>query len=66
MPPPEELFRFMRFAESHGAAGVSFWSWQAANQPAWNAVRDAVEFRPAQPVASRMAAAGVVFEEHSP
>ena len=47
VPPPEELFRFMRFAEKHGAAGVSFWSWQAANQPAWNAVRDAVEFRPA-------------------
>lgn len=45
VPPPEELFRFMRFAEKHGAAGVSFWSWQAANQPAWNAVRDAVEFR---------------------
>lgn len=31
----------MRFAQTHGAAGVSFWSWQAANQPAWNAV----EFR---------------------
>ena len=51
VPPPEELFRFMRFAEKHGAAGVSFWSWQAANQPAWNAVRDAVEFR--SPTAGR-------------
>jgi hypothetical protein len=49
VPPPEELFRFMRYAESHGAAGVSFWSWQAANQPAWNAIRDAVEFRPPVP-----------------
>jgi hypothetical protein len=45
VPPPDELFRFMRAAESHGAAGVSFWSWQAANQPAWNAIHDAVEFR---------------------
>lgn len=45
VPPPDELWRFMRFAEKHGAAGVSFWSWQAANQPAWNAVRDAAEFR---------------------
>ena len=52
VPPPEELFRFMRFAEKHGAAGVSFWSWQAANQPAWNAVRDAVEFRPPAPTAA--------------
>jgi hypothetical protein len=39
----------MRFAEANGAAGVSFWSWQAANQAAWNAVRDAVEFRPPPP-----------------
>ena len=50
VPPPEELFRFMRYAQSHGAAGVSFWSWQAANQPAWNAIRDAVEFRTHQTV----------------
>lgn len=49
VPPPEELFRFMRFAEANGAAGVSFWSWQSANQAAWNAVRDAVEFRPPPP-----------------
>ncbi len=45
VPPPDELFRFMRAAESHGAAGISFWSWQAADQPAWNAIRDALEFR---------------------
>ena len=49
VPPPDELLRFMRFAEN-GAAGVSFWSWQAANQPAWNAIRDAHEYRgPDQP-----------------
>ena len=60
VPPPEELFRFMRFAQNNGAAGVSFWSWQAANQPAWDAIRDAAEFR---------TAAGVVTipaDEHSP
>jgi hypothetical protein len=56
VPPPEELFRFMRSAESHGAAGVSFWSWQAANQPAWNAIHDAVEFRLPDPAAIAAAA----------
>jgi hypothetical protein len=45
VPPPEELWRFMRFAQANGAAGISFWSWQAANQPAWNAIKEAVEFR---------------------
>jgi len=68
VPPPEELFRFMRFAQNNGAAGVSFWSWQAANQPAWNAVRDAVEFRP--PTLAPSAAAAVVptsyYGEHTP
>ncbi|MGI8807098.1 MAG: hypothetical protein ACR2KK_04535 [Acidimicrobiales bacterium] len=69
VPPPEELFRFMRFAESHGAAGVSFWSWQAANQPAWNAVRDALEFRSALPAPAVTPAAVVrhpVYGEHTP
>jgi len=65
VPPPEELFRFMRFAQSHGAAGVSFWSWQAANEPAWNAVRDAVEFRPPSP-AVLAATSTVPFEAYSP
>ena len=45
VPPPDELYRFMRSAQAHGAAGISFWSWQAANQPAWNAIREGVEFR---------------------
>ncbi len=64
VPPPDELFRFMRFAQNHGAAGVSFWSWQAANQPAWNAVRDAVEFRLPEPAPLR-AAIDVVNEQHT-
>jgi hypothetical protein len=63
VPPPEELWRFMRFAQANGAAGISFWSWQAANQPAWNAIKEAVEFRipdlapPPPPVSASPAAA---------
>lgn len=50
VPPPEELLRFLRTAQQHGAAGVSFWSWQAANGPAWDTIRDAAEFRSPPPV----------------
>jgi len=46
VPPPEELSRFMRTAETKGVTGVSFWSWQAANSSAWDAIRDAPEFAP--------------------
>jgi hypothetical protein len=61
VPPPEELWRFMRFAQANGAAGISFWSWQSANQPAWNAVREAVEFRPpAAPAAAPATVPAVV------
>jgi hypothetical protein len=50
VPPPEELQGFMKAALDKGATGVSFWSWQAANGPAWTAIRDASEFRgPGQP-----------------
>jgi hypothetical protein len=66
VPPPEELFRFMRFAQNHGAAGVSFWSWQAANQPAWNAIREAVEFRSPPPAPPAAVLASFPVEEHSP
>jgi hypothetical protein len=62
VPPPDELLRFMRSAVANGAAGVSFWSWQAANQPAWEAVRDAAEFRPPEPSAVMV----IVEEPHSP
>ena len=44
-PPPEELWRFFIAANSKGVGGVSFWSWQAADQRAWDAIRDAVEFK---------------------
>jgi hypothetical protein len=67
VPPPEELFRFMRYAQNNGAAGVSFWSWQAANQAAWNAVRDAVEFRPPEPApAPAPSVVAVPLQEFSP
>jgi len=44
-PPPDEIERFLRQAWSDGAQGVSFWSWQAADQPIWDAIRDATEFK---------------------
>lgn len=66
VPPPDELWRFMRFAEKHGAAGVSFWSWQAADQRAWNAVREAVEFRPPEPAPAKPAVPTVPAEAFSP
>jgi len=40
VPPPAELNRFMQAAHDNGAAGVSFWSWQAADQAAWDTVKD--------------------------
>jgi hypothetical protein len=45
VPPRDELLRFMSTAENNGAVGVSFWSWQHADQQAWDAIRDAHEFR---------------------
>ncbi len=49
VPPPEELWRFMRFAQANGALGVSFWSWQAADQRAFDAIGQAQEFPPPAP-----------------
>ena len=44
VPGRAALHAFMRAAEQHGATAVSFWSWQHANQEAWDAIRDAIEF----------------------
>lgn len=44
VPPPEQLWRFMDVAADFGAPAVSFWSWQAADQRAWEAIRDARSF----------------------
>ncbi len=49
VPPPEELWRFMRVGQANGAQGVSFWSWQAANPKAWAAITEAEEFRAPAP-----------------
>jgi hypothetical protein len=45
VPPRDQLIRFMQAGDRLGAVGVSWWSWQHADQEAWDAVRDAAEFR---------------------
>jgi hypothetical protein len=45
VPPLAEIHRFMAVSEEYGATAVSFWSWQHADQQAWDAIRDASEFR---------------------
>ncbi len=44
VPPPAELNSFMEVARAEGAGGVSFWSWQAADQRAWDTIRDNTHF----------------------
>jgi hypothetical protein len=55
VPSPAELEAFMNAAEDHGAAAVSFWSWQHADANAWSAVAASKHFsvRPAQPESMR-------------
>ena len=45
VPPRGELLRFFQVAYDQGADGVSFWSWQGADQQAFDSIRDAPEFR---------------------
>lgn len=45
VPPREQLIRFMQAGDQLGATAVSWWSWQHADQEAWDAIRDAAEFR---------------------
>ena len=45
VPPRAELIRFMQAGDRHGAPAVSWWSWQHADDEAWDAIRDAAEFR---------------------
>ena len=45
VPSRMAIHRFMGVAEQWGATGVSFWSWQHADQEAWDAIRDAPWFR---------------------
>ncbi|MBW3548304.1 MAG: peptidoglycan-binding protein, partial [Actinobacteria bacterium] len=44
-PPPDEIARFLAAAEASGAVGASFWSWQHANQPIWDTIAAAPQFR---------------------
>jgi hypothetical protein len=44
VPPRAQLLEFMQAADQAGAVGVSWWSWQHADQQAWDAVRDAPQF----------------------
>jgi len=43
-PTADEIARFMAAAAAHGAAGVSFWSWQHADPSVWDAIAAAPEF----------------------
>ena len=50
VPPRAEIHSFMQGGEHAGATAVSWWSWQHADQQAWDAVRDAGPFTlPAAP-----------------
>lgn len=49
VPPREELMTFVDVAHGHGASGISFWSWQAANQEAWDTIRDVHQFKASPP-----------------
>ena len=55
VPPREELLTFVEVAHGNGADGVSFWSWQAADDQAWDAIRDAPQFKLATAKAARPA-----------
>jgi hypothetical protein len=41
VPTRDELLRFISASASVGVPGVAFWSWQHADQQAWDAIRDA-------------------------
>lgn len=44
VPSPEMIQRFMEASAARGATGVSFWSWQHANDPAWSMIRNTSMF----------------------
>ena len=59
IPPRHQIQAFMKAAEEAGAVSVSWWSWQHADQQAWDAVRDAGEFMPPAGAGSAMKAGQV-------
>jgi hypothetical protein len=42
-PTADEIGSFVNAADAHGAAGVSFWSWQHASDEMWSAIAAAQE-----------------------
>ena len=42
-PTGDEISAFINAAQAHGAAGVSFWSWQHASDEMWSAIAAAQE-----------------------
>ena len=58
VPAAWEILRFMQVSEEQGAAAVSFWSWQHADQEAWDAIQGSPWFR--VPVAPEPATSGQV------
>ena len=57
VPPREELLTFADVASAHGAQGISFWSWQAADDQAWEAIKDAPSFKKPAPAPKPVLAA---------
>jgi hypothetical protein len=45
VPTRHEILHFMNMSRDWGAVSVSFWSWQHANAPAWDAIRDGPSFQ---------------------
>jgi hypothetical protein len=45
IPSPAIIQRFLDAAAYRGATGVSFWSWQHADQPAWDTIMNSLQFK---------------------
>jgi hypothetical protein len=48
-PTGDEIGAFINTADAHGADGVSFWSWQHANDEVWSAIAAGPTFGPPPP-----------------
>ena len=60
IPDRAAIHDFMEAADAAGSLGVSFWSWQHADDEAWQAIADGAQFRPRLPVAGVRAAVTAV------
>ena len=63
VPRRSELHEFMHVSDQFGATAVSFWSWQHADAQAWDAIRDAWQFR-LQPMGGEFPAGYVRSYQH--